>query len=147
MLSQGRFEVAIEVPPPRSISQRMSILNVHMRNMFRNGRLLVRDAPINSAAAVHLRNSQEGVLSYEELIRFIAEKSDKMSGASLAAITRAAASRALERAVFDFSDSLANEKTERSILSDCIVTLDDFERAVCDVLDSSKESDESETAV
>jgi SpoVK/Ycf46/Vps4 family AAA+-type ATPase len=124
----------------------MSILNVHMKHMFHNGRLLVRDAPINSVAADFLGNSEGELVSYEELLVFIAEKCDKMSGASLAAITRAAASRALERAVSEFTDSIDKDRPHRSIVSDCVVTLDDFEQAVHDVLESSREGDTNETA-
>jgi hypothetical protein len=42
--------VQIEVPPPRTLEQRMSILKVHTKNMYEAGRILVADAPIDSAA-------------------------------------------------------------------------------------------------
>lgn len=51
LLRPGRFEVQIEVPKPKTVSQRVSILNVHMNNMYKAGRLLVRDAPSGTAAS------------------------------------------------------------------------------------------------
>lgn len=50
LLRPGRFEVQIEVPPPRTVEQRVSILKVHMNSMFKAGRVLVRDAPTGTAA-------------------------------------------------------------------------------------------------
>ena len=37
-------------PPPRTMEQRMSILDVHMKHMFQAGRVLVSDAPSGSIA-------------------------------------------------------------------------------------------------
>lgn len=54
LLRPGRFEVQIEVPKPKSVSQRVSILNVHMNKMYEAGRVLVRDAPDNTAASRRL---------------------------------------------------------------------------------------------
>lgn len=51
LLRPGRFEVQIEVPKPRTVTQRVSILNVHMKSMFEAGRVLVRDAPEGTAAS------------------------------------------------------------------------------------------------
>ena len=51
LLRPGRFEVQIEVPKPKTVTQRVSILNVHMKNMFEAGRVLVRDAPDETAAS------------------------------------------------------------------------------------------------
>ena len=76
-----------------------------------------------------------------------------MSGASLAGVSRAAASRALERAVTDFTGHIANESpsmiddmaAEGSSISECLVTQDDFEKAVEDVFDSAKGGDYTET--
>lgn len=51
LLRPGRFEVQIEVPKPKSVTQRVSILNVHTKNMFQAGRVLVRDAPKETAAS------------------------------------------------------------------------------------------------
>ena len=69
-----------------------------------------------------------------------------MSGASLAGVARAAASRALERAVTSFaghsgSDSSTDEPSDgSSSLMDCLVTKEDFEKAIEDVFDSAKGS-------
>ena len=51
LLRPGRFEVQIEVPKPKTVSQRISILNVHMNNMYKAGRVLVHDAPSGTAAS------------------------------------------------------------------------------------------------
>ena len=146
---QGRFEVAIEVPPPRSVAQRMSILNVHMKHMFKSGRLLVRDAPVNSVAARLFNRSKMNLMAYNELLRYIAEQCDTMSGASLAAVARAAASRALERAVGEFTDYIDtahDDQPKRSMISDCVVTQDDFDQAVHDVIESSRDGGNIETS-
>lgn len=50
LLRPGRFEVQIEVPPPKTEEQRISILKVHMKTMFEAGRLLVKDAPAGTTA-------------------------------------------------------------------------------------------------
>eukprot|EP01083_Nonionella_stella_P252616 870133_1 len=73
-----------------------------------------------------------------------------MSGASLAGVARAAASRALERAVTDFAGHIASGEStidgmgEGSSISDCLVTQSDFEKAVEDVFDSAKGGDYTE---
>ena len=123
------------------MAQRVSILNVHMKHMFESGRLLVRDAPENSVAANVGDCSKLDLLTYKELLVSIAEKCDTMSGASLAACVRAAASRALERAVFEFSHSIESSRNQpqRSIVSSCVVTEDDFNQAVHDVIESSRD--------
>ena len=54
LLRPGRFEVQVEVPPPRTLEQRVSILKVHTSNMHAAGRLLVSDPPEGTAAARHL---------------------------------------------------------------------------------------------
>ena len=62
LLRPGRFEVQIEVPPPRTVAQRVSILGVHMKSMYNAGRVLVRDAPVGTAADLRLKVS---ALPYE----------------------------------------------------------------------------------
>lgn len=57
LLRPGRFEVQIEVPPPRTIEQRMSILKVHTKNMYTAGRMLVADAPPETAAGRYVEVS------------------------------------------------------------------------------------------
>lgn len=146
LLRPGRFEVQIEVPPPRTLEQRVSILKVHASSMFRAGRLLVSDAPEGTAAARRLeRKGQEGVPTYAELLDLLAVECDGMSGASLAGVARAAASHALERAVFDFSGHLGTHEeyvaVEGGSIADCLVTQQDLENAVDDVFESSKGGD------
>jgi len=55
LLRPGRFEVHIEVPPPTTITQRVSILDVHMRKMYESGRIGVCDAPQGTVAAQRLK--------------------------------------------------------------------------------------------
>lgn len=51
LLRPGRFEVQVEVPPPKTAAQRISILKVHTKQMLDAGRLLVSDSPPGTAAA------------------------------------------------------------------------------------------------
>lgn len=51
LLRPGRFEVQVEVPPPRSMDQRVSILKVHTHSMHEAGRLLVSDPPVGTTAS------------------------------------------------------------------------------------------------
>ena len=130
LLRSGRFEVQIEVPPPRTVEQRVSILKVHTQHMHQAGRLLVRDAPKGTAAA---NQATESMPTYDELLVSLAEQSEGFSGASLAGVARAAASHALERAVEHFQ--------EMSLLDSCVVTVEDFESALADVMESLGTSD------
>ena len=123
LLRSGRFEVQIEVPPPRTVEQRISILKVHTRDMQKAGRLLVRNAPEGSASA---RMSTTALPSYDELLQTLAEETGGFSGASLAAMCRAAASHALERSVEEFTQ---RNKDGNSLLTNCVVTVDDFVEA------------------
>jgi len=153
LMRPGRFEVQIEVPKPRTVEQRVAILKVHTESMVKNGRVLVKDAPEGTAASKRLKNTgEEGIPSYEELLDILAVECDGMSGASLAGVARAAASRALERAVTDFAGHIAssessgiNGSNEGSSISDCLVTQEDFEKAVEDVFESAKGGDYIET--
>lgn len=138
LLRPGRFEVQIEVPPPRSMSQRISILKVHTQNMQKAGRLLVKDAPTGSAASRH--ELAGDLLTYSELLAKLAGDCAGFSGASIAAVCRAAASHALERAVEEFTHDPRNSK----LLNDCVVTRDDFDSAVADVVASQGDTDWSE---
>jgi vesicle-fusing ATPase len=109
LLRPGRFEVHIEVPPPATIAQRVSILQVHTRHMH---------------AAEY---------TYLELLEKIARETNGFSGASLAAVARSAASFALERAVEDFAVQASLGTSHHTMLQDCVVTLDDLQRALNDV--------------
>jgi len=150
LLRPGRFEVQIEVPKPKTVAQRVSILTVHTTRMFQAGRVYVSDAPTGTAAARRLnKQTDQDVPSYDELLDFIAVECNGMSGASLAGVARAAASRALERAVYDFAghgdtEGSLNGFAEDHSISDCLVTKTDFEDAIEDVLDSSRGGDGGE---
>lgn len=61
LLRPGRFEVQIEVPPPRTNEQRMSILRVHTKSMYLAGRVLVKDAPPDTAAARYAEVRKQGL--------------------------------------------------------------------------------------
>jgi SpoVK/Ycf46/Vps4 family AAA+-type ATPase len=105
LLRPGRFEVQIEVPPPRTAEQRISILQVHTKHhMYAAGRLLVSDAPVGTAAA-HQAALQTDLYNYDELLASLADRCEGFSGVSSAGVARAAASHALERAVGDFADN------------------------------------------
>jgi SpoVK/Ycf46/Vps4 family AAA+-type ATPase len=145
LLRPGRFEVQIEVPKPKTVGARISILNVHMNSMFKAGRLFVSDAPAGSVAAKRLeKGNSEVPPTYDELLNFIAVKCDGFSGASLAGVARAAASHALERAVCDYSGHLAEGDAEGYSITDCLVTKSDIEEAIEDVLESSSDGDGGE---
>jgi len=173
LLRPGRFEVQIEVPKPKTVEQRISVLSVHMNNMFQTGRLFVRDTPEGTAAwkrmqkqkneyeahiltqdstdgtipAGFTHNGKSTVPTYDELIENVAVKCEGMSGASLAGVARAAASRALERAVCDFAghfDENSDSAQEGHSIADCLVTMDDLDAAIDDVLESSREGDGGE---
>jgi ATP-dependent 26S proteasome regulatory subunit len=147
LLRPGRFEVQIEIPPPRTVAQRVSILKVHTKSMYDAGRLEVADPPNDTAAARHLFNggSNDLLLPYEDLLIKLAVECDGFSGASLAAVARAAASHALERAVEKFSTQLEDSSgngdfvapfDSPSSIMDCLVTQDDFDEAIQDVRNS-----------
>jgi vesicle-fusing ATPase len=124
LLRPGRFEVQIEVPPPRTTEQRVSILNIHLRHMQRSGRLLVRNAPQYSAAASMTNDDSP---TYQELLHTLATSCVGLSAAALSGVARAAASHALERAVEE-----ASQSSSYSIL-DCVVTMEDFAAALADI--------------
>ena len=136
------LQVQIEVPPPRTQEQRVSILKVHMKTMFQAGRLLVRDAPFGSTADRQSKDVDiEDILTYEELLDKIARQCDGFSGASLAGVARAAASHALERAVTGFSTA---SNTNGESMLDCLVSEEDLQLAIKDVVASSGDSDWAE---
>jgi hypothetical protein len=75
-----------------------------------------------------------------------------MSGASLAGVARAAASRALERAVNDFAGHVVSERANvtgagegGNCISNCLVTQEDFEKAIEDVFESARSGDYTES--
>lgn len=143
LLRAGRFEVQIEVPPPRTSEQRISILRVHTRHMYQAGRLLVRDVPKETVASRISELQTNDLPTYEELLQRLAERCDGFSGAALTGVTRAAASHALERSVEDFSLNPDGV----SLMEDCVVTLEDFENAIADLSASLSNEDWEEHAV
>lgn len=145
LLRPGRFEVQVEVPPPRTIEQRASILKVHMNCMHHAGRLLLSDAPQNSPAARKRNEMKErdqmSLPTYQQLLHSLAVECEGFSGASLAGVTRAAASHALERAMDEFMDHI----DDTLILQDCVVIQSDFDAAVRDIRAGMGGNDWSET--
>jgi len=147
LLRPGRFEVQIEVPPPRSLEARRSILHVHMTSMYKSGRLQVRnekDEDDNDDDDESMREKVVELMTYHELLTYLSKRCDGYSGAQLSAIPRAAASRALERAVSMYSVDLddktktKNDKNNKGrqeavAMFDCVVTIEDLEYAVDDV--------------
>ena len=80
-----------------------------------------------------------------ELLDAIAKKCEGFSGAAIAGVARAAASHALERAVNDFSVQANGSGGQLTCsIMDCLVTRDDFDCAVEDVMTSMGNSDHSE---
>jgi len=125
LLRSGRFEVQIEVPPPNSVKQRVSILRVHTQAMVQARRVMVQDC-------VPDETEESELLSYEELLEWLGKETVGFSGAALAGVSRAAASHALERAV------------QCPNVMDCMVTQDDFSEAVHDIAESMGREDWAE---
>jgi len=139
LLRPGRFEVQLEVPPPRSNDERVSILKVHTLGMFEAGRVLVKDA--SAGAATKLIKDNDDIPTYEELLRSLAPLCDGFSGASIAGVARAAASHALERVVTSFAENDGKMSTDSGMM-DCVVTEQDFLFAIDDVKESVGDSDQ-----
>jgi len=76
---------------------------------------------------------------------------DGFSGAAIAGVARAAASRALERAVEQISGnaeySSDTNGAEKTSIMDCLVTQDDFYEAILDVRESMGTHDHTEDDV
>ena len=109
------------------------------KNLFAFLTRTISRPPTLSLSLYYVQADQDdNIISYDELLHFIAQRCDGMSGASLAGVARAAASRALERAVTDFTGiyNNANTKGDVTSISDCLVTKEDFENAINDVLES-----------
>ena len=85
-----------------------------------------------------MKGEADNIPSYGGLLEQLAIQTSGMTGASLAGVARAAASRALERAVFSLEYSNINE---------CVVTKSDFENAINDVISSAGTTDENPTVV
>jgi energy-coupling factor transporter ATP-binding protein EcfA2 len=146
----GRFEVQIEVPPPTTIDQRVSILRVHTRGMMNAGRLLTSDAPSGSRAHGVAARLDHDIKSYSQLLHDLASLCSGFSGAALAGLCRSASSHALERAVEAFAqlsqlDSSSPSKSppeqKYALLNNCVVTWDDFLLALPDIQRSMSNED------
>ena len=136
LLRPGRFEVQIEIPPPKTNEQRVSILKVHTKHMYSSGRLEVKDPLEGTTAQKVLLDSVVDPLSYDDLLAQLAIDCDGFSGAAIAGAARAAASRALERAVAECSEGVD--------IMDCLVTQQDFYEAIQDVRSSMGTYDHTE---
>ena len=79
------------------------------------------------------------ILSYEELLTNLGNACDGFSGAAIAGAARAAASRALERAVEECSD-----ETQNTDIMSCLVTQKDFYDALSDVRSSMGNHDHTQ---
>jgi SpoVK/Ycf46/Vps4 family AAA+-type ATPase len=143
LLRPGRFEVQIEIPPPTTNEQRVSILKVHTKRMYAAGRLQVNDPPPGTPAGRQIEKLEHSMPpTYEELLMKVASLSDGFSGAAIAGVARAAASRALERAVGQFLEG--SDGSENVNMMDCLVTPKDFYAAVSDVRESMGNHDHIE---
>jgi len=148
-------QVQIEILLLNSIAQRVSILKVHTKHMFAAGRLQVNDPPPGSPAARLLlvegekKEEKPSILTYEQLAQKLAIASEGFSGAAIAGVARAAASRALERAVssqqYDENDTNGSDDDDNdgtaippppSSMMDCLVTQEDFDNAINDIRES-----------
>mmetsp|Transcript_27563 Transcript_27563/g.75003 ORF Transcript_27563/g.75003 Transcript_27563/m.75003 type:complete len:307 (+) Transcript_27563:1284-2204(+) len=130
VLRPGRLEIHVEIGKPDAVG-RAAILKIHAEKMRASGRLSLSSAAGGNAAedddddTCDLEVVDDEL--YDEWIEELAEESEGFTGAALAAITRAAVSRALDRSVSD-NDALA-----------CKVTDTDFASALVDVRRSSLE--------
>ncbi|KAL3761710.1 LOW QUALITY PROTEIN: hypothetical protein ACHAW5_004274 [Stephanodiscus triporus] len=119
-LSPERFEVQIEVPKPRTVEQRIAILKVHTERYSLFATHEHRTPPI----IFDVVETEKKASPRDELLDIIAVECDGMSGASLAGVARAAASRAL--------------KERGNSIADCLVAQGDFEKAIEDVFESAR---------
>ena len=94
-------------------------------------------------------------MSYDQLADQLAIDCDGFSGASIAGVARAAAARALARAVGRVSGDVAHSDSDSShgpssssistsSINDCLVTQADFYQAIHDIRDQRGTSDRSE---
>jgi len=122
ILRPGRLEAHVEVPLPDEAG-RAAILKIHAEQMRASGRLRLDDKnPFGGDGCVV---EQVDEASYDDWVAGVAAKTDGFSGASMAAVVRAAVARALDRSVAA-DDVFA-----------CSVTGADFDSAIIDVRQSS----------
>ena len=117
ILRPGRLEAHVEVPLP-DLSGRGQILKIHAEKMRQSGRLRLDDHdPFQDGCTLQAVDES----TYSEWVSSVALKTEGFSGASMAAVVRAAVARALSRSV-EADDVFA-----------CAVTSSDFDDAVEDV--------------
>ena len=110
-------EAHVEVPLP-DLDGRGQILKIHAEKMRQSGRLRLDDHdPFQDGCTLQAVDES----TYSEWVSSVAEKTEGFSGASMAAVVRAAVARALSRSV-EADDVFA-----------CAVTSSDFDDAVEDV--------------
>ncbi len=117
ILRPGRLEAHVEVPLP-DLDGRGQILKIHAEKMRQSGRLRLDDHdPFQDGCTLQAVDES----TYSEWVSSVALKTEGFSGASMAAVVRAAVARALSRSV-EADDVFA-----------CAVTSSDFDDAVEDV--------------
>jgi len=112
LLRPGRFEVQIEIPAPKSAKEIESIFRVHLRHMNSRGRLLTKEI-----------KQEANIPTYDELVESLSKSCEGCTGAIVAGIVRAAASRALSRSVNQHSEI---DTSVDSMFCECVVTADDL---------------------
>ena len=117
ILRPGRLEAHVQIPLP-DLEGRGQVLSIHAEKMRRSGRLRLDDHDPFTDGCV-LKAVDES--TYGEWVLEVAAKTQGFSGASMAAVVRAAVARALSRSV-EADDVFA-----------CSVTGMDFDGAVEDV--------------
>jgi len=138
ILRPGRLEVHVEIGKPDATG-RAAILRIHAERMRESGRLSLGAGAASGAEAAE--EGEEGCslevvdpTAYEEWIRELAEECESFSGAAIAAVVRAAVSRALDRSVSESNPQ------------GCRVTATDFSSALGDVRRSSLELERIDAA-
>lgn len=117
ILRPGRLEAHVQIPLP-DLEGRGQVLSIHAEKMRQSGRLRLDDHDPFKDGCI-LKAVDES--TYGEWVLEVAAKTEGFSGASMAAVVRAAVARALSRSV-EADDVFA-----------CSVTGMDFDRAVEDV--------------
>ena len=116
LLRSGRLEVKIEVKPPESVEQRAEIFRIHSKRMSEGGWLRYNSESSQSC-------------DYEALVEEMASQTTNFTGADIAAVCRASAATALERAV-----TLA-EEGDMSVEENCFVDEKDMFAAIEEIRD------------
>lgn len=133
----------VQIPGP-DITGREAILRIHTQRMYEAGRIAMPppDGPQKATAAMPTAAVGADVDSYESLVSSLAYVTEGFTGAELAGLVRAAASYALERAVYGVENAGDDHTSERNLqgVEDCRVNAEDFGRGLADVLRSKPSS-------